>query len=173
MSKRQRTQLILGILLILFAGWLILSKFLNIQINYVFSWPVWVILSGAFIFLIGLLVGAPGMAVPACIVSGIGGILYYQNMSEQWNSWSYLWTLIPGFVGIGILLSALLEGRLRQEAGDSLNILVVSAILFTIFGTMFGGWALFGEFSDYAPIALLFLLGLWLLVRGIFHRRSR
>jgi uncharacterized membrane protein HdeD (DUF308 family) len=51
--------------------------------------------------------------------------------------------------------------------------LVTSAILFAIFGTMFGGWKLFGRYAEYAPIALLFLLGIWLIVRGFLRRKPR
>ena len=173
MEKRNRTQLALGILLILAAAWLIVSRIFKLDISLSFSWPVWVILSGALILLIGLLVGAPGMAVPACIVAGVGGILYVQNATQGWGSWSYMWTLIPGFIGIGILLSGLMGGTLRKDAGDGLNMLVVSAVLFSIFGTMFGGWTIFGQYADYAPIALLFLLGLWLIVRGIIRRKAK
>ena len=42
-----------------------------------------------------LLTGQPGMLVPACIVGGIGGMLYWQNLTGDWASWSYSWSLIP------------------------------------------------------------------------------
>ena len=64
------------------------------------SWPLIVVAVGAGLLVLGLLVGAPEMAIPAVIVGGIGGILYYQNLSGNWASWSYLWTLIPGFSGL-------------------------------------------------------------------------
>ena len=173
MEKRHRTQLALGILLILAAAWLIVSRIFKLDLIPIFSWPMSVILAGALILLIGLLVGAPGMAVPACIVAGVGGILYFQNATQHWESWSYMWTLIPGFIGVGILLSGLIGGTLRKDAGDGLNMLVVSAVLFAIFGTMFGGWTIFGQYADYAPIALLFLLGIWLILRGIIRRKPK
>ncbi|MBN2387297.1 MAG: hypothetical protein JXB85_09770 [Anaerolineales bacterium] len=173
MQRKNRTQLALGLLLILAAAWLIATRIypdLDEMFNLVFDWPLWVVISGGLILLIGLLVGAPGMAVPACIVAGIGGILYYCNSSNDWAAWSYLWTLIPGFVGIGTILSGLLEGTFRQEIRHGLNLLVISAILFAIFATLMGGAAFLGDYSDYLPIGLLFLLGLWLIVRGIFRR---
>jgi hypothetical protein len=43
------------------------------------------------------------MAVAACIIGGIGGILYWQSYTGDWASWAYVWTLIPGFSGIGII----------------------------------------------------------------------
>jgi hypothetical protein len=177
MEKRNRTQLALGIILILVAGWLIATRIwpnLANLLHLTFQWPVWVMLSGAAILFIGLLVGAPGMAVPACIVTGIGGILYYQNAvdtPEAWASWGYLWTLIPGFVGIGSILAGLLGEDLKQSVKHGLNMLVISLILFVIFATLLGGWKVLGPYSSYAPIVLLFLLGIWFLVRGLIRRK--
>src|SRR5512136_2588979 len=114
MQKRNRTQLILGILLILAAAWLIATRVFpnlgNIIHLPVFEWPMWVVLVGVMLLVLGLLVGAPGMAVPACIVAGIGGILYYQNATGRWDSWSFLCTLIPGFVGVGKILTGVIGG---------------------------------------------------------------
>jgi hypothetical protein len=174
MDKRNRTQLVLGILLILVAGWLIatranpaLARYLQLP---VFEWPMWVVLSGAILLVIGLLTGAPGMAVPACIVAGIGGILYYQNFTGNWESWSYMWTLIPGFVGVGELLAGVLGQEFKPSVRKGLNAILTSAILFAIFGTFFHAWTIFGVNSVYAPIALLFLGGIWLIVRGLLRR---
>jgi hypothetical protein len=174
MEKKNRTQLVLGILLILVAGWLIVSRANPALGRWIqlppFDWPMWVILTGVTLLVIGLLVGAPGMAIPACIVAGIGGILYYQNTTGNWVSWEYLWTLIPGFVGIGSILAGLLGEDFKSSIRHGLNTLIVSAILFAIFGTFFNAWYIFGVNSVYVPIALLFLGGIWLIVRGILRR---
>ena len=175
MQKRNRTQLVLGIILILVAGWLIatrinpeLAKIIRLP---VFDWPMWVVFSGAVLLVIGLLVGAPGMAVPACIVAGIGCILYYQNSTGNWESWAYMWTLIPGFVGVGSILAGILGEDFKSSVRAGLNSLVVSAVLFAIFGTFFHAWNIFGVYSTYVPIAFLFLVGLWLIVRGSLRRK--
>jgi hypothetical protein len=174
MQKRNRTQLVLGLILILVAGWLIATRIspdlARIITLPAFEWPMWVVLSGALLLVIGLLVGAPGMAVPACIVAGIGGILYYQNATGNWGSWAYMWTLIPGFVGLGSLLAGLLGDDFKQSVRDGLNSLLISAILFAIFGTFFHAWTIFGDYSAYIPIALLFLGGIWLIVRSFLRR---
>lgn len=175
MEKRNRTQLVLGVILILVAGWLIATR-VNPALAKVFQlppfeWPMWVVFAGAVLLIIGLLVGAPDMAVPACIVAGIGGILYYQNATNNWESWAYMWTLIPGFVGIGSILAGLLGHNFRKSVRDGLNSLVVSVILFAIFGTFFHAWTIFGIYSMYVPIALLFLAGIWLIVRALLRRK--
>ena len=111
MNRQNRTQLVLGLLLILFGLWFIAAQrvpSLKAWAEIQFQWPFYVIGAGALILVIGLLTGAANMVIPACIVAGIGGILYYQNYSNDWESWSFLWTLIPGFVGIGTNLAGLL-----------------------------------------------------------------
>jgi hypothetical protein len=173
MEKRNRTQLVLGLILILVAGWLIVTR-INPDLAKIihlppFDWPMWVVLSGAMLLVLGLLVGAPGMAIPACIVAGIGGILYYQNATGNWESWAYMWTLIPGFVGLGSILAGILGDDFKQSVHHGLNSLIVSVILFAIFGTFFHAWNIFGVYSAYVPIALLFLSGIWLIVRGFLR----
>jgi hypothetical protein len=174
MEKKNRTQLVLGILLILAAAWLILSQVKPEWTNWLhltFDWPVWIMLSGAGLLLIGLATGNSEMAVPACIVAGIGGILYYQNATNDWASWSYMWTLLPGLGGLGSLLSALISGNLKQEGRQAVNTIFVSVVLFAIFASIFGGLKIFGPYKDYALIGLLFVFGLWLILRGIFRKQ--
>jgi hypothetical protein len=169
MRRQGRTQLGLGIILILLGAWFIAQRTFHEVVAFVerFSdWPFTVIGVGGLLFLLGLILGAPGMAVPAAIVSGIGGILYYQNMTGQWESWSYMWTLIPGFVGVGVILQGLLGEDTRNNLRHGLNLMVVSAVLFLIFSSFLGGWDLLGNFG---PAILLILLGLWVLGRGLYR----
>jgi hypothetical protein len=169
MSRRQRSNTILGLLLILAGAAFLAQQFypnLRIWEYFTFSWPWYVIGAGVLLLLLGLLVGAPGMAVPAAIVAGIGGLLYWQNATGNWDSWAYTWTLIPGFVGIGIILEALLEGKLRSGLRAGGGLVVISAILFVIFASFLGGPALLGT---YWPV-LLILIGLWFIIRSLLRR---
>jgi hypothetical protein len=134
-----------------------------------FSWPMWVIGAGALVFLIGLITGAPGMAIPASIVAGIGGILYYQEIHHDYASWSYMWALIPGFVGVGEMLAGILGENTRRNFSSGLKNLVISAVLFLAFGTFLGGLKILGDYG--API-LIILLGVYVLARG-FMRGSK
>ena len=85
------------------------------------------------------------------------------------TSWSYAWTLIPGFVGVGSILAGLLGDNRNRSIRDGLNLLVISAVLFLIFGSFLGGLDLLG---DYWPV-LLILLGVWLLLQPVFRRRQQ
>lgn len=169
---QNRSNLFLGLLLILIGGWMFVTRQVpSVQawLDANFIWPMWVIGAGALVFLIGLITGNPGMAIPASIVAGIGGILYYQETTGNFSSWSYMWTLIPGFVGVGEILAGLLGERTRRNLSSGTKNLVVSAVMFLAFGTFFGGLSILGDYG--API-LIILLGVYVLVRG-FMRGSK
>jgi hypothetical protein len=112
------------------------------------------------LLVIGVLVRAPGMAVPAALVSGIGGLLYWQNVTGNWESWAYAWTLIPGFVGVGIILAGLIEGHWRVTLRSGGTLVVISLVLFAIFGSFLGGPISLGV---YWPVVLI-VLGVWFLI---------
>jgi hypothetical protein len=172
MSKQNRTQLALGILLVAIGVLYLVAQqtpWLRSLLSTEFVWPFWVIGAGALILVIGLLTGVPSMAIPACLVAGVGGILYYQNRTGDWESWAFLWTLIPGFVAIGILLTGLFGEDTRNNLVRGLNLLVVSAVLFLIFAALFQRLSLLGP---YGPAVLLILLGVYIIGRGLLRGRK-
>jgi hypothetical protein len=171
--SQNRSSLVLGVLLILVGGWLIVSN----QVPVIQDWleahasgAVYTIGAGVLILLIGLLTGAPGMAVPASIVAGIGGILYYQDLNNDYSSWSYMWALIPGFVGVGTVLTGLLGEHTQRNLARGLRLMVISAVLFLVFATLFGGLSILGAYG--API-LIILLGVYILARGFMRGSGR
>jgi hypothetical protein len=169
MNKRGRSQLALGVILILLGGWFLADKsipaFHALFAKYT-QWPSNMLLIGAGIFILGLVLGQPGMSVPAAIVAGLGGIFYYQQITESYNSWSYMWALIPGFVGVGTVLAGILGENTAQNIKHGLNLMVISAVLFLVFSSFFGGWTLLGNFG---PAILLILLGVWVLGSGLYR----
>jgi len=169
MEKDQRSNLVIGIILILVGGLFLASRLIpgwNFSADQM--WPLLVVGVGALLFIIGLVTRAPDMAVPACVVSGIGGILYYQNVTHQWSSWAYIWTLIPGFVGIGMLLAFVLGARERYPISKSLDTIITSLVLFCIFGFFLGPLKNWGP---YAPI-LLIAAGVLILLRSFVRKTS-
>ena len=128
MDRRRRSSLAAGLVLILLGAW-----FLAIQwvpgLQAWFSWPLIIVGGGVLLLMIGLLTRVPAMAVPACIVGGIGGLLYWQNATGNWESWAYAWALIPGFVGVGIVLSGLFGGETRQAVRGGSWLILISLVL--------------------------------------------
>ncbi len=172
MRTDNRTQFIVGILLILLGAWFVAVRqvpALRAWESLQFEWPFYVIGAGAIILVVGLVTGAPNMTIPASLVAGIGAILYYQNRSGDWESWSFMWTLIPGFVGFGTLLAGLLGEDTRHNLGRGITLIVISAVLFLIFAAIFQRLEVLGP---YGPSALLILLGLYVIGRGLLRSRG-
>lgn len=169
MNRSNRAQLGLGVVLILLGAWFVAVRSmpqLQDLMDRFSEWPWQIVGAGIILLLIGLVVGAPGMAIPASIVAGIGGILYYQNLTGNWDSWSYMWALIPGFVGVGNILAGLLGKDFRHSVGHGLNLIVISAVLFIVFASVFGELKILGT---YGAAILLILLGIWVVARGLFR----
>ena len=168
-TSRRSVSRLAGALLLIFAGIvLFVAQFIPEWERLISGgerWPLGIVGVGFLLLMIGLVSGAPGMAVPACVVSGIGGLLWWQNATGDWHSWAYVWTLVPGFAGVGLLLSGILQWR-RDELKAGVWLIFVSAMLFGIFGSALGRIALFGP---YWP-ALLIAFGAVLLVRALVRR---
>ena len=170
MNKESRANLAIGILLILLGGWFLSAQLfpnLNDIFNIENAWPLIVIGVGIFLLLLGLIIRAPGLAVPACIVGGIGGILYWQYINQNWETWSYIWTLIPGFVGAGIILARLLGDEDQGAYRSGIKLRVISLILFVVFYLFLGRR---GVLADYWPV-LIILLGIWVFAQALLRRK--
>jgi hypothetical protein len=126
------------------------------------QWPLFIIAVGGLFFAAAVL-GSPPLAVPAALIGGLGLLLYVQNRLGAWESWSYAWTLIPGFVGVGLIAKSGLEGRLRFGLREGGRLVLISLLLFAVFGSFLGGLL---SFELILP-ALLILWGVWLLARNI------
>ncbi len=134
-----------------------------------FGWPFLVLLPG-LAFLYFAFTGdknAAGLAVPGALVTGTGAILFYQNMTNHWESWAYVWALYP--VLLGLALTFLGERTSQAEtARAGRGFIRWGAISFVAL------WALFELviFSGNRPLgnfllpAVLIGVGAWMLLRG-------
>jgi hypothetical protein len=169
MGQKGRSNIAAGVLLILFGaaflaaqlapgifGWLRTEQ----------SWPLIIIGVGVILLVIGLLVGEPGMLVPAAIVGGVGGLLYWQSITGRWETWAYAWTLIPGFVGVGVFFSRLIEGRIRQAFTEGGQAILISIVLFAVFGTFLGRH----DFPNMLLPVLLIGAGLLVMINTLLSR---
>ena len=175
-ETKHRTRIILNLLLVLVAGLLIamrvkpeLAPFLHLP---PFDWPLWIILAGVLLLAYCLFIGSAGVAILACIIAGVGCILYFQNATGNWGSWSYMWTLIPGFYGIGSILAGILGDDFEHWERRGESYILVSSILFGIFATLFRIGMGFGMYPAKVSIASFFLIGILLFVLYRFMKRK-
>ena len=171
MDSKKRSNLAGGLLLILIGGVLLVTQLAPDQFYWLDpgqNWPLIVIGVGVAMLLFGLVTGVPALAVPACIVGGIGGILYWQDATSNWGSWAYAWTLIPGFVGVGVILSGLLSGQPRKAFMEGGRTVMVSLVLFSIFGFFFAR----DDFQGILWPSLIIGVGVIVLLRQFFGARG-
>ena len=137
-SRRGGLTAILGAALVIVGATILVGQFLRIDL-WRFVWPLFVIIPG-----IGLFAWmASGdrqtawLAVPASIVTMTGLILLYQSVTDHWESWAYVWSLIvPVAVGIGLVLQAQRTGKesLRRTGQGMIR---VGLVIFLVSGTLF------------------------------------
>jgi len=162
----ERKGFVAGILLILLGGFFLAAQLMPEIFGYIF-WPFILVGIGGVFLLSALLTRTGGLAIPGSILLGLGGIFYYQTMTNDWESWSYIWTLIPGFVGLGVIIASLLSRDGPRFDSGGLVLMAISAMGFLMFGGMFG---LDLEMSTMWPIFLIGI-GVITLFSALFRKR--
>ena len=168
MNKSQRASLTVGVILVVLGAVFIAANLVpsfQAILNQANTWPMIIEIVAAGLLVLGLMIGVPDMAVPATIVGGIGGILWWQNATGNWATWAYMWALIPGFVGVGMLLAKLLGGRERYSVSSALSTIGSSLVMFVIFGAFFGGFSWMGPYWPLMLVLAGVLIGLRTLIK--------
>ena len=166
--------LIAGIVLILF-GLMALAGQLFRTVDWGAFWP-FIIIGFGGLFFVAMFAGgkqAAAFAIPGSIISGIGLILLFQNITDHWESMSYFWALIILFVGVGIYIMGW-YGADENQKRSGFRVMKVGFILFIIFGAFFE--MIFSSFGNIVFPVLLILLGIYLVLSrsGLFgSSRSR
>jgi len=164
---KQKSSIFGGIILVLL-GLLFLAREIAPQYFQFWDWPFAIIGLGLLFVLWALLSSTGGLAVPGAILAGIGGILYYQNIRNDWSSWAYIWALIPGFIGIGVILGGIIDRNYRDGFSSGLTLLLISTCLFFAFGSKFG---LQSEVTQYWPV-LLIAIGIIAFIRAVLSGKK-
>ncbi len=168
MQRRDNQSLVIGLILVAVGLIFLAAQFipgLGDWLHPAYSWPLIIIAVGVFLLLVAFFTSGRESAIPGCIITGIGIILYYQNATGDWNSWAYVWALIPALAGLGTLTAGLLRGN-RAEVHSGLGLILTGLVLFVVFGAFFGA---FGWLGPYWPL-LLVGAGILLLATQYFRR---
>ncbi len=137
------------------------------------GWPLFIIIPGLTLLVVGFISFGAVATVPGGIVTTLGLVLAYANSTGDWPVWAYAWALvIPGGIGLGVYLQALRDHD-QASLRNGRNLLFVSLMIFLIgfvvFESILGisGRDYFGNFGKAALPALLIIVGAILLVRSI------
>lgn len=156
----------LGVALVLVGLLLLFFRLFSWNIG----WPLFILVPGVALLLAAALGGRAlsALFIPGSVVTTIGAIFFVQNAADYFQSWAYVWALIPASVGVGLMLhgertgNTELAGQGRRLAGIFASICLVAAIFFEafIFGDLLGTWV----FRTGLPL-LLIAAGVFLLLR--------
>ena len=138
-GRRQST--VVGGLLVLIGAILLAGQLVRIDVGH-YGWPFFVIVPGVVILFVALTArGAisEGLAILGSIVTMTGLILLFQDATNHYESWAYVWALVfPGAIGLGMILYGLTArrpGNLR--AGTRL--VGIALVLFLLGAAFFEG----------------------------------
>lgn len=172
-------ELLLGLMLLLI-GVLVLASEplgnwftgLGISPELLAWWPAIVVVLSGF-FLVPASLPGPnrrlraGMVIPGAFLAGVGGALLYTSINDRWPAWSYLWTVIPFSIGIGLYAAGWIADLPAFKWIGS-GMAVGAAIAYLAFATAFGG----ETFRLVGAIGII-VLGLALVAGGVAQRLSR
>jgi hypothetical protein len=137
------------------------------------GWPLFIIIPGLTLLVVGFVSFGGVATVPGGIVTMLGLVLAYSNSTGDWPAWAYAWSLIiPGGIGLGVYLQALRDhdqAALRRGRNLLFVAVMIFLIGFVLFESILGisGRDNFGNVGKAALPALLIIVGVILLVRSI------
>lgn len=131
-------------------------------------WPL-ILIGIGIVFFAGMFASGRsggGLAIPGTIFSGIGLLMFFQNITGYWQSWSYGWTVIVMSVGVGIYIAGWWSGsEYQRQAGT--RVFGIGLILFVVFGAFFEMIFQSSSLARLAfPLALIILGGYLIVTRG-------
>ncbi len=136
------------------------------------TWPFYVIAPGLVLLAFGLTQPhGSGLTIGGSIVTIVGLILFYQNVTDNWESWAYAWALVgPGGSGVGMLLYGTRSGNAKMardgfwQIMTALGIFVVGFIFFEGFIGLSGDrW----DLAEWVMPVVIIGLGVLVLLRAV------
>lgn len=174
-ARRSGTGLALGVVLVVVGAFYLVVQVAGIDLS-VFGWPLFVIIAGLSLLVVGFASLGTGAAIPGGILTMVGLVLAYQNSTGHWTSWAYAWPLVaPGGVGLGLFLQGIRErnvGLIRQGRSLMFIALLIFMVGFVLFESIFN----ISDINELPVVkaalpALFILIGVLLLARSIQNSR--
>ena len=174
-ARRSGAGIALGVVLVVVGLFYLVVQVADVDLS-AFGWPLFVIIPGLTLLIVGFLSLGTGAAIPGGILTMVGLVLAYQNSTGHWTSWAYAWALVaPGGVGLGLFLQGLRErnGNLIRQ-GRSL--IFIAALIFMVGFVFFESILNISGINDQPVVkaalpALFIIIGILLLARSISNSR--
>jgi hypothetical protein len=174
--RRSGSGIALGVVLVVVGAFYLAVQVAGVDLSS-FGWPLFIIIPGLTLLIVGFVSLGTGAAIPGGILTMVGLVLAYQNSTGYWTSWAYAWALVaPGGVGLGLFLQGLRErnGNLIRQ-GRSL--MFIAALIFMVGFVFFESILNISGLNDQPLVkaalpALFIVIGVLLLGRSIQNRRK-
>lgn len=108
-----------------------------------------------------------GMVIPGALLAGMGGALLYMSVTDRWEAWTYLWSVFPFSLGLGMYVAGWIADAPAFKWIGS-GVAAGGVVAYLAFATAFGGEA----FRLVAAVGIIGL-GLALTFGGLAERLSR
>jgi hypothetical protein len=174
--RTSATSAALGIVLVVVGLFALLVAFAGVDLT-TYGWPLFVIVPGLTLLIVGFLGLGQGASIPGGIVTVLGLLLAYQSSTGDWATWTFAWALVaPGGVGLGMYLQALRDrDAMALRTGRTLMFIAVIIFMigFVLFESIMGiSGRDYGWFGKAALPILLVVIGIILLWRQRPRRSS-
>ncbi len=158
----RRGSLALGATLVVLGTLFVLGQMLDIDVGGV-AWPLFIILPGILLFVVGVVAGdgfGEVVAIVGSIATMTGVLLFVQDTLNYYDSWAYAWALVvPTSIGLGRMLFGWLKGNQRSvQAGKKLA--AIGGIIFLVGAIFFELVIGLGGFSIGGSGLAILLIGL-------------
>lgn len=135
-----------------------------------YGWPLFVIVPGLTLLVVGFVGVGQGASIPGGVVTVLGLLLAYQSNTGDWATWAFAWALVvPGGIGLGMYLQALRDRDLMAlRSGRTLMFIAVIIFMigFVLFESILGiSGRDYGWFGKAALPILVIVIGIILLWR--------
>src|SRR5438132_9889894 len=176
-ARRGGSSTALGIVLVVLGLFALLIVLSGVDLTES-GWPLFIIIPGLTLIVVGFLWVGAVATIPGGIVTMLGVVLAYSNSTGDWPLWAYGWAVVVPFgVGLGLYMQALRDrDQHALRTGRTLIFigLMIFLIGFVLFESILGisGRDYFGPVGKAALPALLILVGVILLVRSVQRGRQ-
>lgn len=174
-AHRSGSGVALGVVLVVVGAFYLVVQLAGADLSS-FGWPLFVIIPGLTLLIVGFVSLGTGAAIPGGILTMVGLVLAYQNSTGHWTSWAYAWALVaPGGVGLGLFLQGLRE-RNRSLIRQGRSLMFIAALIFMVGFVFFESILNISGINDQPLVkaalpALFIVIGLLLLGRSIQNSR--
>jgi len=176
----------LGILLIVVGIVILVLQYVHIDLSWLperwteLSWPLRIIIPGLALFVVGLVLpdrAGEGLSGFGLVAAAVGTLLWYQDVTGNWESWAYAWALVfPAAGGIASIIHGTLHANWRHVR-DGAGGLAFGLVAFVVLGYVFEAWLGFegfglGRIAAWVPGVILLAVGVTVLFAGTPGERS-